>query len=62
MSLGTNKSALLVSFWLIRPKLRSNDGLHAALLSKHNIYLVTKQLQQVSTLHGKLNFGGADHD
>ena len=29
----------------------SSDGLHAALLSKHNVTIVTKNLQQVSTLH-----------
>ncbi|KAI1371923.1 Coatomer, alpha subunit [Hypoxylon crocopeplum] len=40
----------------------SNDGLHAALLSKHNITIVTKALEQVSTLHETIRIKSATWD
>ncbi|KAK3079402.1 hypothetical protein LTS18_004943, partial [Coniosporium uncinatum] len=40
----------------------STDGLHAALLSKHNVTIVTKSLQQVSTLHETIRIKSATWD
>ncbi|RYP16983.1 hypothetical protein DL765_004825 [Monosporascus sp. GIB2] len=40
----------------------SNDGLHAALLSKHNVTIVTKTLEQVSTLHETIRIKSATWD
>ncbi|KAI9787681.1 MAG: hypothetical protein M1839_000212 [Geoglossum umbratile] len=40
----------------------SNDGLHAALLSKHNVVIVTKALEQVSTLHETIRIKSATWD
>ncbi|KAK9777650.1 putative Coatomer WD associated region-domain-containing protein [Seiridium cardinale] len=40
----------------------SNDGLHAALLSKHNVTVVTKTLEQVSTLHETIRIKSATWD
>ncbi|KAK7550174.1 coatomer WD associated region-domain-containing protein [Phyllosticta citricarpa] len=40
----------------------SNDGLHAALLSKHNVTIVTKNLEQVSTLHETIRIKSATWD
>ena len=40
----------------------SADGLHAALLSKHNVTIVTKNLQQVSTLHETIRIKSAAWD
>jgi len=40
----------------------SSDGLHAALLSKHNITIVTKSLEQVSTLHETIRIKSAAWD
>lgn len=40
----------------------SNDGLYAALLSKHNITIVTKTLEQVSTLHETIRIKSATWD
>ncbi|KAF1809077.1 Coatomer, alpha subunit [Eremomyces bilateralis CBS 781.70] len=40
----------------------SNDGLHAALLSKHNVTIVTKSLQQISTLHETIRIKSATWD
>ncbi|KAK7747780.1 hypothetical protein SLS62_008816 [Diatrype stigma] len=40
----------------------SNDGLHAALLSKHNVTIVTKSLEQVSTLHETIRIKSASWD
>ncbi|KAF2724378.1 Coatomer, alpha subunit [Polychaeton citri CBS 116435] len=40
----------------------SGDGLHAALLSKHNVTVVTKSLQQVSTLHETIRIKSATWD
>ncbi|KAF8424017.1 coatomer WD associated region-domain-containing protein [Tirmania nivea] len=40
----------------------SNDGLHAALLSKHNVTIVTKSLEQVSTLHETIRIKSAAWD
>ena len=40
----------------------SNDGLHAALLSKHNVTIVTKTLEQVSTLHETIRIKSAAWD
>lgn len=40
----------------------SNDGLYAALLSKHNITIVTKPLEQVSTLHETIRIKSATWD
>lgn len=40
----------------------SNDGLHAALLSKHNVTIVTKSLEQVSTLHETIRIKSATWD
>lgn len=40
----------------------STDGLHAALLSKHNVTIVTKNLQQVSTLHETIRIKSAAWD
>ncbi|EMC95760.1 hypothetical protein BAUCODRAFT_34527 [Baudoinia panamericana UAMH 10762] len=40
----------------------SADGLHAALLSKHNVTIVTKSLQQVSTLHETIRIKSATWD
>ncbi|KAI5863595.1 Coatomer, alpha subunit [Durotheca rogersii] len=40
----------------------SNDGLHAALLSKHNVTIVTKALEQVSTLHETIRIKSAAWD
>jgi coatomer subunit alpha len=41
---------------------RSNDGLYAALLSKHNATIVTKTLEQVSTLHETIRIKSATWD
>jgi len=40
----------------------SGDGLHAALLSKHNVTIVTKSLEQVSTLHETIRIKSATWD
>ena len=40
----------------------SNDGLYAALLSKHNVMIVTKSLEQVSTLHETIRIKSATWD
>ena len=40
----------------------SNDGLYAALLGKHNVTLVTKSLEQVSTLHETIRIKSATWD
>lgn len=40
----------------------SNDGLYAALLSKHNVMIVTKNLEQVSTLHETIRIKSATWD
>jgi len=40
----------------------SNDGLYAALLSKHNVTVVTKTLEQVSTLHETIRIKSATWD
>ena len=40
----------------------SNDGLHAALLSKHNVTIVTKSLELVSTLHETIRIKSATWD
>lgn len=40
----------------------SNDGLYAALLSKHNVTIVTKTLEQVSTLHETIRIKSAAWD
>ena len=40
----------------------SNDGLYAALLSKHNVTIITKSLQQVSTLHETIRIKSATWD
>ncbi|TID22465.1 Coatomer alpha subunit [Venturia nashicola] len=40
----------------------SADGLHAALLSKHNITIVSKHLQQISTLHETIRIKSACWD
>ena len=40
----------------------SNDGLYAALLSKHNVTIVTKTLEQVSTLHETIRIKSASWD
>lgn len=40
----------------------SADGLYAALLSKHNITIVTKSLEQVSTLHETIRIKSATWD
>jgi coatomer subunit alpha len=40
----------------------SNDGLHAALLAKHNIWIVTKKLEQVCTLHETIRIKSAAFD
>lgn len=40
----------------------SNDGLYAALLSKHNVTIVTKTLEQVSTLHETIRIKSACWD
>lgn len=40
----------------------STDGLHAALLSKHNVTIVTKSLEQVSTLHETIRIKSATWD
>ncbi|KAF6821408.1 coatomer subunit [Colletotrichum musicola] len=40
----------------------SNDGLYAALLSKHNVTIVTKALDQVSTLHETIRIKSATWD
>ena len=40
----------------------SNDGLYAALLSKHNVIIVNKQLQQISTLHETIRIKSATWD
>ena len=40
----------------------SNDGVHAALLSKHNVTIVTKSLEQVSTLHETIRIKSATWD
>lgn len=40
----------------------SNDGLHAALLSKHNVTIVTKNLEQVSSLHETIRIKSATWD
>lgn len=40
----------------------SNDGTYAALLSKHNVTIVTKTLEQVSTLHETIRIKSATWD
>jgi coatomer protein complex subunit alpha (xenin) len=40
----------------------SNDGLYAALLSKHNVTIVSKSLEQVSTLHETIRIKSACWD
>lgn len=40
----------------------SSDGLHAALLSKHNVTIVTKKLEQVSSLHETIRIKSAVWD
>lgn len=40
----------------------STDGLHAALLSKHNVTIVTKSLEQVSSLHETIRIKSATWD
>ncbi|KAJ4319407.1 hypothetical protein N0V84_006389 [Fusarium piperis] len=40
----------------------SSDGLYAALLSKHNVTIVTKTLEQVSTLHETIRIKSATWD
>ena len=40
----------------------SNDGLHAALLSKHNVTIVNKSLQQISSLHETIRIKSACWD
>ena len=40
----------------------SSDGLYAALLSKHNVTIVTKYLEQVSTLHETIRIKSAAWD
>ena len=40
----------------------SNDGLHVALLSKHNVTIATKSLEQVSTLHETIRIKSAAWD
>lgn len=40
----------------------SNDGLYAALLSKHNVTIITKTLEQVSTLHETIRIKSAAWD
>ena len=40
----------------------SSDGLYAALLSKHNVTIVTKTLEQVSTLHETIRIKSAAWD
>lgn len=40
----------------------STDGLHAALLSKHNVTIVNKHLEQVSTLHETIRIKSACWD
>lgn len=40
----------------------SNDGHYAALLSKHNVTIVTKSLEQVSTLHETIRIKSATWD
>jgi len=40
----------------------SSDGLHAALLSKHNVTIVNKSLEQVSTLHETIRIKSAAWD
>ncbi len=40
----------------------SSDGLYAALLSKHNLTIVTKSLEQVSTLHETIRIKSAAWD
>jgi coatomer protein complex subunit alpha (xenin) len=40
----------------------SNDGLYAALLSKHNVTIVTKALEQISTLHETIRIKSATWD
>ncbi|CAA9956962.1 hypothetical protein PTNB73_04151 [Pyrenophora teres f. teres] len=40
----------------------SSDGLHVALLSKHNVTIATKSLEQVSTLHETIRIKSAVFD
>ncbi|RMD41567.1 hypothetical protein DV735_g3581, partial [Chaetothyriales sp. CBS 134920] len=40
----------------------SNDGLYAALLSKHNVTIVNKTLEQISTLHETIRIKSATWD
>ena len=40
----------------------SNDGMHAALLSKHNVTIATKSLSQVSSLHETIRIKSATWD
>jgi coatomer protein complex subunit alpha (xenin) len=40
----------------------SNDGLYAALLSKHNVTIVNKGLEQISTLHETIRIKSATWD
>lgn len=40
----------------------STDGLHAALLSKHNVTIINKSLEQVSTLHETIRIKSACWD
>lgn len=40
----------------------SNDGMYAALLSKHNVTIVSKNLEQISTLHETIRIKSATWD
>jgi len=40
----------------------SSDGLYAALLSKHNVTIITKSLEQISTLHETIRIKSAAWD
>jgi len=40
----------------------SSDGLHAALLSKHNVTIINKSLEQISTLHETIRIKSAAWD
>ena len=40
----------------------SSDGLHVALLSKHNVTIATKNLEQISTLHETIRIKSATWD
>ncbi|KAF4773319.1 coatomer WD associated region [Colletotrichum scovillei] len=60
--IGQKKSVAELAVNGVKYVVWSNDGLYAALLSKHNVTIVTKTLEQVSTLHETIRIKSATWD